>query len=155
MLILIGNESFLESLITMRLSPFIGALALSLSACADSGGDRSATIDATPFAELETADCQDIRATMREAVAARAEAKQVEQGDDGGAAAGIIAGVATGFIPIPGLGLLRRAATAAAEATEPEETPAAAESRALYDAAQTTYREKGCGDSAERPPGSS
>ncbi len=143
---------------TMRLVPSVCMLALAVSACAETGGPRSSAtevrssgIDGRQFAALETADCGQIRATMREAVSARSDATRDERAGEGDADGhGVAFSVVTAFVPIPGLGLLRRAATAAAEATEPEETAEAVESAALYRAAQTSYREKGCG--AEQAP---
>lgn len=127
----------------MRLIASVCVLALSVSACAETEKSRSSEIDARPFAELAAADCEQVRATMREAVAARSAAS--EQAERAGGGHGAVFSVVTAFVPIPGLGLLRRAATAAAESAEPEESAEAAETKALYRAAQESYREKGCG----------
>lgn len=122
----------------MRLVSSVCMLAMLAASCTTPEAPRDAKDGETLQARLDAADCDELRAAMDEALAARDAA--AEKDAAAGPSAGQVASVMTMFIPIPGLGLLRRAATAAAKTDEPEPV----EPELLYQTARATYAERQC-----------
>lgn len=132
----------------MRLLMSVAMIAMTSAACtapqaSDTEPDK-AGIQQDRLAELDAASCEEIRVTMREAAAARADAAGNDEAGGSGPSAGQVARVVTMLVPIPGLGLLRSLATAAAKSAREKKAAETVDPETLYETARTTYDEKGC-----------